>query len=88
MASKCKEFPRIKTVKAYIQENTSDVTKESQGADCHDVTDEHWINGHPTPIANPMSRYPLYAEFRQAFIQNQIRNKSFFPVNRFIDFRF
>ena len=28
------------------------------GADCHDVDDQHWINGHPLPVANPMSMYP------------------------------
>ncbi len=36
---------------------TAKVTGD-QGADCHDVADTHWINGHPTPIANPMSGYP------------------------------
>ena len=30
------------------------------GADCHDVVDQHWINGYPTPITNPMSIYPQY----------------------------
>jgi len=55
------ELPRIKQVRAYIQ----DKKKATQGADCHDVVDHHWINGHPTPIANPMSKYPQYAQYRK-----------------------
>lgn len=39
--------------------------KGDQGADCHDVDDGHWINGDPTPIAHPMSGYPLYAARRK-----------------------
>ena len=30
------------------------------GADFHDVVDQHWGNGHPTPTANIMSVYPRY----------------------------
>ena len=41
--------------------------KMQQGADCHDVEDEHWINGHPTPIANPMSGYSQYAGARKSW---------------------
>ena len=37
------------------------------GADCHDVADQHWINGYPTPIANPMSSYPRYQPFRKSW---------------------
>ncbi len=37
------------------------------GADCHDVHDHHWINGHPTPIANPMSPYPRYQAYRKSW---------------------
>lgn len=37
------------------------------GADCHDVDDQHWINGHPTPIANPMSTYPRYQQYRKSW---------------------
>lgn len=37
------------------------------GADCHDVDDQHWINGHPTPIANPMSAYPRYQQYRKSW---------------------
>lgn len=35
------------------------------GADCHDVIDQHWINGYPTPVANPMTPYPLYRAQRK-----------------------
>ena len=35
------------------------------GADCHDVVDQHWINGYPTPIANPMTAYPMYRPQRK-----------------------
>lgn len=35
------------------------------GADCHDVKDDHWINGYPTPIANPMSVHPMYRPQRK-----------------------
>ena len=31
------------------------------------MTDEHWINGHPTPIANPMSGYPRYQQYRKSW---------------------
>ena len=37
------------------------------GADCHDVADEHWINGHPTPVSNPMSCYPRYQQYRKSW---------------------
>lgn len=37
------------------------------GADCHDVVDKHWINGYPTPIANPMSGYPRYHDYRKSW---------------------
>ena len=39
----------------------------SAGADCHDVEDQHWINGYPTPIANPMSVYPRYQAQRKSW---------------------
>jgi L-rhamnonate dehydratase len=45
-------------IRAYVVEASEG--EEDQGADCHDVEDEHWINGYPTPIANPMSGYPQY----------------------------
>lgn len=59
----CRVFPMIKAVRAY----TVDAAKGDQGADCHDVDDEHWINGFPNPIANPMSGYPQYAATRKSW---------------------
>ena len=56
MATAVLEFPRIKEVRAYV---STKAQSGDQGADCHDVKDSHWIDGHPVPIANPMSRYPL-----------------------------
>ena len=63
----CKVFPRVKEVRAYVKEGDGD-----QGADCHDVADEHWINGTDpstgnTPIANPMSAYAQYAGARKSW---------------------
>jgi len=58
-----REFPRIKTVRAYVPE----AKPGDQGADCHDVDDEHWINGHPLPVANPMSGYELYKQYRKSW---------------------
>ncbi|OWF43765.1 uncharacterized protein LOC110459260 [Mizuhopecten yessoensis] len=51
-----RSFPRIKAVRAYVTE----AKEGDQGVDCHDVNDKHWINGFPTPMANPMSVYPQY----------------------------
>ena len=45
-----------------------------QGADCHDVQDEHWINGYPTPISNPMSSYKQYAGPRKSWGINALGN--------------
>ena len=56
-------FPRIKEVRAYIQDKLAVVS----GADCHDVGDEHWIDGYPVPVANPMSAYPLYRSSRKSW---------------------
>ena len=59
-------LPRIAEVRAYCdppkRANPSD-----QGADCHNVSDHHWINGYPTPIANPMSSYPQYRAARKSW---------------------
>eukprot|EP00117_Sycon_ciliatum_P027294 scpid56584/ scgid22210/ L-rhamnonate dehydratase len=63
MADSCRSFPRVKEVRAY----TSDTKKSDQGADCHDVADQHWINGHPTPVANPMSGHPQYRAYRKSW---------------------
>jgi len=62
-------FPRIKAIRAYVSggASTEKNDKMQQGADCHDVEDEHWINGHPTPIANPMSKYSQYAGARKSW---------------------
>jgi L-rhamnonate dehydratase len=64
-----------------LQEEKKD--KKDQGADCHDVDDEHWINGHPTPIANPMSGHPQYAATRKSWGINgtTLRPSTFSPVN-------
>lgn len=69
MSEKCRDFPRISVVRAYV---TGEKNKGDQGADCHDVDDEHWINGKPTPVANPMSGYPMYAETRKSWGINAI----------------
>ena len=31
------------------------------------MEDQHWINGYPTPIANPMSCYPRYQPLRKSW---------------------
>ena len=54
----CKAFPHIVAVRAYVFKPPEG--DGQQGADCHDVAATHWINGHPTPIANPMSGYPQH----------------------------
>lgn len=59
----CRDFPRIKVVRAFVSEGK----EGDQGADCHDVNDEHWINGYPTPVANQMSMYELYQPFRKSW---------------------
>jgi len=60
----CKKWPRIKAVRAYVI--TADESGD-QGADCHDVASDHWINGAMGPIANPMSGYPDYAKERTSW---------------------
>lgn len=62
-----KPFPRIKCVRAYASGGACDTSTTSQAADCHDVDDSHWINGTDTPIANPMSSYPQYANSRKSW---------------------
>lgn len=66
---KCRKFPKIKAVRAYATDKES---KGDQGADCHDVDDKHWINGYPTPVANPMSGYEQYATYRKSWGINAI----------------
>ena len=53
---------RIKEIRAFVKKPSAD-----QGADCHDVVDKHWINGFPTPIANPMSCYEQYRAERKSW---------------------
>jgi L-rhamnonate dehydratase len=60
-----KAFPKIKQVRAYVKDAVK--VEGQQGADCHDVEDKHWINGHPTPIANPMSSYAQYKGARKSW---------------------
>ena len=59
-------FPHIKEIRAYVTDSVRLATQD-QGADCHDVEDEHWINGYPTPVANPMSVHPMYAATRKSW---------------------
>lgn len=49
-------LPKVKEVRAYVQSAPAGGLAD-QGADCHDVEDEHWINGFPAPIATPMSHH-------------------------------
>lgn len=61
-ASLCKmaKLSKVKEVRAYVQ--SAKVGRSvDQGADCHDVEDEHWINGFPVPIATPMSHHERYS---------------------------
>jgi len=58
-------FPHISAVRAYTSKPPAG--DGQQGADCHDVASTHWINGHPTPIANPMSGYAQYAKTRTSW---------------------
>ena len=60
------QFPRIKAVRAYVPKS-SPSSANSHGADCHDVIDTHWIDGHGTPIAHPLSAYGRYARSRKAW---------------------
>lgn len=48
--------PTIRQVRAF--------TTRGGGADYHDQTEDHWIDG---PIATPMSRYPAYRAHRSSF---------------------
>lgn len=57
-------FPRIKALRAYV---ITAAESGDQGADCHDVAKEHWINGGMGPISNPMSGYEQYAQTRTSW---------------------
>lgn len=69
MNSACKAFPRVKAVRAYARNQEENKESDAgQGADCHDVARNHWINGVvPMPIANPMSVWPQYAGARTSW---------------------
>eukprot|EP00811_Abedinium_folium_P034257 NODE_7154_length_1603_cov_4.979675.p1 GENE.NODE_7154_length_1603_cov_4.979675~~NODE_7154_length_1603_cov_4.979675.p1 ORF type:complete len:468 (-),score=119.00 NODE_7154_length_1603_cov_4.979675:127-1530(-) len=79
----CKHFPRIKEVRAYIA-TAADSRQHVQGADCHDVSDAHWIDGNLPlergegkepellPIANPMSMHPAFKAKRKSWGINAI----------------
>ena len=54
------QLPKVREVRAYVQSDKGGGAA-GQGADCHDVEDEHWINGFPTPIATPMSHHSRYS---------------------------
>lgn len=77
MSGECKQFPRIKEVRAYVKEEP-DKGADVQGADCHDVDDGHWINGNLPlgnellPISNPMSVHPPYKRARKSWGINAI----------------
>ena len=57
--------PKIKEIRAYVSR------AEGYGSsDVHDTPDTHWIMGqepHWPPIANPMTRFPKYAESRASW---------------------
>ena len=36
------------------------------------MVDQHWINGYPTPLANPMSCYPRYHDYWKSWGINAI----------------
>lgn len=64
----CREIPLIQSVKAFTIKTSDEAGIKSHGADCHDVDDQHWINGtRPSPIANPMSIYRQYAGSRKSW---------------------
>lgn len=82
-------FPRIRELRAYV--SSVDEKQHVQGADCHDVSDLHWINGNLPcggellPIANPMSLHPPYKRYRHlaeglyklAFIKKRLDSMAF-----------
>ena len=68
MSDVVRDFPRIKEIRAYVPQ----AAKGDQGADCHDTDDKHWINGVPTPVANPMSMYEPYQPYRKSWGINAI----------------
>lgn len=82
MSQQVIKLPRIKLVRAFCgkppaddaqhqQQQQRNKTSSEQGADYHDVDDQHWINGcapHFPQIANPMSVYKdQYANSRKSW---------------------
>ncbi|KAK0042265.1 L-rhamnonate dehydratase [Biomphalaria pfeifferi] len=57
------KIPRIARVRAFCQQGAT----SNQGADCHDVDDEHWLNCGLAPIATPMSCYDQYKAARKSW---------------------
>ena len=62
--NQARRFPRVKAVRAYT---TVESVSNDQGSDCHDVTQDHWIDGGLAPIANPMSGYAAYTSSRTSW---------------------
>ncbi|KAH9500358.1 hypothetical protein Btru_071590 [Bulinus truncatus] len=58
-----KTFPRIAYVRAYCLQGS----QSNQGADCHDVDDDHWLNCGLAPIATPMSFHEQYSRTRKSW---------------------
>ncbi|CAG5118155.1 unnamed protein product [Candidula unifasciata] len=58
-----RQFPKIKSVRALCQQGSGG----DQGADCHDVQDNHWLNCGLAPIATPMGFHPQYAGTRKSW---------------------
>uniref|UniRef100_A0A2C9LS95 Uncharacterized protein n=1 Tax=Biomphalaria glabrata TaxID=6526 RepID=A0A2C9LS95_BIOGL len=57
------KIPKIARVRAFCQQGAT----SNQGADCHDVDDEHWLNCGLAPIATPMSCYEQYKATRKSW---------------------
>nr|KAG5713744.1 hypothetical protein BaRGS_024371 [Batillaria attramentaria] len=62
--SKTRPVSRVKCVRAYTQVKAA---AEEHGADCHDVADNHWIDGGLAPVACPMAIYPQYRASRKSW---------------------
>ncbi|KAL8565112.1 hypothetical protein ACOMHN_005315 [Nucella lapillus] len=58
---------RVKCVRAYTQKPAKEGDQLKYGADCHDVVDNHWIDGGLAPIACPMAVYPQYRSSRKSW---------------------
>ena len=68
MPNNANPLPRITHIRAFCDPPKQQaVPTGDQGADCHNVSDQHWINGYPSPIANPMSLYPQYRSARKSW---------------------